>query len=150
MAILAPYAHSYVRLHRPDASPASVEWGYDNRTAAFRVPHSDPANRRVEHRLPGGDANPYLSLALMLGAGLAGMQQQIEPGPEVSDRPAVSERGALPADLSEALVELQACPIMNEVFGAPFIELYNMIKQHELSEQAADADFAIKHLLARS
>jgi len=150
MAILAPYAHSYVRLHRPDASPASVEWGYDNRTAAFRVPHSDPANRRVEHRLPGGDANPYLSLALMLGAGLAGMQQQIEPGPEVSDRPAVSERGALPADLHEALVELQACPIMTEVFGAPFIELYNMIKQHELDEQAADADFAIKHLLSRS
>lgn len=150
MAILAPYAHSYVRLQRPDASPASVEWGYDNRTAAFRVPHSDAANRRVEHRLPGGDANPYLSLALMLGAGLAGMQQQIEPGPEVSDRPAQSARGALPLDLAEALAELQRCPIMGEALGAPFIELYGLIKQHELTEQAADADFAIKHLLARS
>ena len=150
IAILAPYAHSYVRLQRPDAAPASVEWGYDNRTVAFRIPHSNAANRRVEHRLPGGDANPYLSLALMLGAGLSGMQQQIEPGEEVSDRPAVSARGALPLNLAEALDELQRCPIMRETFGAPFIELYDMIKRHELSEQVADSDFALKHLLTRS
>ncbi|MBF7729010.1 glutamine synthetase family protein [Pseudomonas sp. N040] len=150
IALLAPYAHSYVRLQRPDAAPASVEWGYDNRTVAFRIPHSDPANRRVEHRLPGGDANPYLSLALMLGAGLSGMQQQLEPGPEVSDRPAASARGALPLNLGEALDDLQRCPIMLEVFGAPFIELYNLIKRHELGEQDADPDFALKHLLARS
>ena len=150
IAILAPYAHSYVRLQRPDAAPASVEWGYDNRTVAFRVPHSNPANRRVEHRLPGGDANPYLSLALMIGAGLSGMQQHLEPGPEISDRPAVSARGALPLNLTEALDELERCPIMCEAFGAPFIELYSLIKRHELSEQAADPDFALKHLLVRS
>src|SRR3990167_2987438 len=150
MAFLAPYAHSYVRLHRPDASPASVEWGFDNRTAAFRVPQSNPANRRVEHRLPGGDANPYLSLALMLGAGLIGIQQQIQPGPEVSDRAAVSARGALPMNLAEALDELQRCPIMADIFSADFLMLYDMIKRFELDEQAADADFAIKHLLDRS
>lgn len=150
IAILAPYAHSYVRLQRPDAAPASAEWGYDNRTVAFRIPHSDAANRRVEHRLPGGDANPYLSLALMLGAGLCGMQQQLEPGAEVSDRPANAARGALPLDLGEALDELLRCPIMVEVFGAPFIELYSMIKRHEMGEQDADPDFALKHLLARS
>ena len=150
IAILAPYAHSYVRLQRPDAAPASVEWGYDNRTVAFRIPHSDPANRRVEHRLPGGDANPFLSLALMIGAGLIGMQQRLEPGPEVSDRPAVSVRGALPLNLAQALEDLERCSIMREIFGAPFIELYCMIKRHELSEQVADPDFALKHLLARS
>ncbi|MDO8697320.1 MAG: glutamine synthetase family protein [Pseudomonas sp.] len=150
MAFLAPYAHSYVRLQRPDASPASVEWGFDNRTAAFRVPQSNPANRRVEHRLPGGDANPYLSLALMLGAGLIGIQQQIQPGPEVSDRAAVSARGALPMNLAEALDELQRCPIMADIFSADFLMLYDMIKRFELDEQAADADFAIKHLLDRS
>ena len=150
LAILAPYAHSYVRLQRPDAAPASAEWGYDNRTVAFRVPHSDAANRRVEHRLPGGDANPYLSLALMLGAGLYGMQQQLEPGPEVSDRPAVASGGGLPLSLEAALDELQRCPVLTEILGAPFIELYDMIKRHELGEQQADADFARKHLLTRS
>lgn len=150
MAFLAPYAHSYVRLQRPDASPASVEWGFDNRTAAFRVPQSNPANRRVEHRLPGGDANPYLSLALMLGSGLIGMQQQIQPGPEVSDREAVSAHGALPMQLSEALDDLQQCPIMADIFSADFLALYDMVKRFELDEQAADADFAIKHLRDRS
>ena len=150
MAILAPYAHSYVRLQRPDAAPASVEWGYDNRTVAFRIPQSDPANRRLEHRLPGGDANPYLSLALMIGSGLSGMQQRLEPSPEASDRPAAAARGALPLNLAEALDELQACPLMGETFGAPFIELYTLIKRHELTEQDADPDFALKHLLDRS
>ena len=155
MAILAPYAHSYVRLQRPDAAPASAEWGYDNRTVAFRIPHADPANRRLEQRLPGGDANPYLSLALMIGAGLSGMQQRLEPGPEVSDRPAElvansNSHAALPMELEQALKEFERCPTMLEVFGAPFIELYTLIKRHELGEQAADPDFAIKHLLDRS
>jgi glutamine synthetase len=150
IAVLAPYVHSYVRLQRPDAAPASVEWGYDNRTVAFRIPHSDPANRRLEHRLPGGDANPYLSLALMIGAGLSGMQQRLEPGPEASDRPAEAASGALPLNLTQALDEWERCPIMREAFGAPFIELYTLIKRHELNEQDADPDFAIKHLLDRS
>lgn len=150
IAILAPYAHSYIRLQRPDAAPASAEWGYDNRTVAFRIPRSDAANRRVEHRLPGGDANPYLSLALMLGAGLIGMRDAMEPGPETSDRPAEQARAALPTALPEALDELQRCAILGETLGAPFIELYNLIKRHELNEQAADGDFALKHLLARS
>ncbi len=150
MAILAPYAHSYVRLRRADASPASAEWGFDNRTVAFRVPHSSPAQRRVEQRLPGGDANPYLSLALMLGAGLIGMQQQIEPGPERSAGVADAAQARLPLELGAALDEFQRCPIMAQVFGADFIELYDMIKRHELVEQAADEDFALKHLLSRS
>ena len=86
----------------------------------------------------------------MIGAGLIGMQQRLEPGPEVSDRPAVSVRGALPLNLAQALEDLGRCSIMREIFGAPFIELYCMIKRHELSEQVADPDFALKHLLARS
>jgi glutamine synthetase len=78
------------------------------------------------------------------------MQQQIQPGPEVSDREAVSARGALPMQLSEALDELQRCPIMAAIFSADFLALYDMVKRFELEEQAADADFAFKHLLDRS
>lgn len=150
MAILAPYVHSYQRLLSPDASPESVEWGYDNRTAAFRVPLSDSANRRLEHRLPGGDANPYLTLALMIGAGLSGIQQQLPAREAINDRSAASATGALPLHLSEALEELQRCPLMAEALGSDFIELYAMVKRFELNEQQADADFAIKHLLHRS
>ncbi len=149
MAMLAPYAHSYLRIARPDASPASADWGFDDRRVAFRIPPSDPANRRLEHRLPGGDANPYLALALMVGTGLIGMQQQLKPSAaHGSGTPPPT--APLPPNLDEALVALENCPLLGEVFGAGFIGLYAMVKRHELTEQAADADFALRHLLARS
>jgi len=103
----------------------------------------------VEHRLPGGDANPYLSLALMLGTGLVGMRDKLQPS---------AQRGAgsaavtppLPRDLEQALRALEACPLAGEVLGTAFVQLYAMVKRHELTEQAADPDFAVKHLLSRS
>ena len=149
MAVLAPFAHSYLRIARPDASPANADWGHDDRTVAFRIPASNAANRRVEHRLPGGDANPYLTLALMLGTGLIGMRDKLQPS---------AQRGAgsaavtppLPRDLEQALRSLEACPLAGEVLGAGFVQLYAMVKRHELTEQAQDPDFALKHLLSRS
>jgi len=150
MAMLAPYAHSYLRIARPDASPASADWGHDDRRVAFRIPQSNPANRRLEHRLPGGDANPYLALALMLGTGRIGMQQQREPSPARGCSEANSAAALLPQNLDDALAALEACPLLGEVFGAGFIGLYTMVKRHELSEQAANADFALRHLLTRS
>ena len=149
MAVLAPYAHSYLRIARPDASPANADWGHDDRTVALRIPASNAANRRVEHRLPGGDSNPYLTLALMLGTGLLGMRDQLSPSPErVSGGGAITP--PLPRDLEQALTALEACPMAREVLGAGFVQLFAMVKRHELTEQAADADFAIKHLLSRS
>jgi glutamine synthetase len=150
MAMLAPYAHSYLRIARPDASPASADWGHDDRRVAFRIPQSNPANRRMEHRLPGGDANPYLALALMLGTGLIGMQQQLAPSPARGSSDANAGAAPLPQNLDDALAALEACPLLGEVFGAGFIDLYAMVKRHELTEQAADADFALRHLLVRS
>jgi glutamine synthetase len=148
MALLAPYAHSYLRIARPDASPANADWGHDDRTVAFRIPQSSPSQRRLEHRLPGGDANPYLTLALMLGAGLIGMQQHIAPSPARGSSSAPT--APLPQNLEDALAALENCPLLGEVLGAGFIKMYAMVKRHELSEQAADADFALRHLLGRS
>ncbi len=115
----------------------------------FASPKSDPANRRLEHRLPGGDANPYLALALMLGTGLIGLQQQLAPSP-ARGVGADSATAPLPQKLDDALAALENCPLLGEVFGAGFIGLYAMVKRHELTEQAADADFALRHLLVRS
>ncbi len=61
MPIFAPYINSYRRLTRFMAAPINVQWGYDNRTVGFRVPHASPAARRVENRIPGVDCNPYLA-----------------------------------------------------------------------------------------
>ncbi|MEM9744994.1 MAG: glutamine synthetase family protein, partial [Pseudomonadota bacterium] len=72
MLILAPHFNSYRRFTDESLAPTRVSWGVDNRTVALRIPDSDAANRRVEHRVAGADANPYLTLTALLGAGLMG------------------------------------------------------------------------------
>ena len=72
--------NSYQRLCHPYASPNNACWSYDNRAAGLRIPASGPVARRVENRLPGADANPYLAIAASLAAGLHGLQLQLEPG----------------------------------------------------------------------
>jgi glutamine synthetase len=73
MALLAPNVNSYRRITRFQVAPINVQWGYDNRTAGLRVPMSDAQSRRVENRLSGADANPYLAKAASLACGYLGM-----------------------------------------------------------------------------
>jgi glutamine synthetase len=75
MALLAPNVNSYRRITRFQVAPINVQWGYDNRTAGLRIPGSDPQSRRVENRLSGADANPYLASAASLACGYLGMVQ---------------------------------------------------------------------------
>lgn len=84
----------------------------------------------------------------MLGTGLVGMQQRIASSPARGSSSAPT--APLPQNLEDALVALENCPLLGEVLSAGFIKLYAMVKRHELSEQAADADFALRHLLGRS
>src|SRR5690606_2846670 len=64
-AVFAPNFDSYRRFMPGSHAPTRVAWGYDNRTAALRVPESDLIATRIEHRVPGADANPYLAIAAM-------------------------------------------------------------------------------------
>ncbi len=82
MALLAPNVNSYRRITRFQVAPINVQWGYDNRTAGLRVPMSDAQSRRVENRLSGADANPYLAMAASLACGYLGMIEGL-----VADRP---------------------------------------------------------------
>ena len=77
MLIFAPYVNSYRRYVSNSQAPVNLEWGYDNRTTGLRIPHSTPAARRVENRIAGADANPYLAIAASLAAGLAGMDERL-------------------------------------------------------------------------
>jgi glutamine synthetase len=74
-ALFAPNVNSYQRLCHPYASPNNACWSHDNRAAGLRIPASSPVARRVENRLPGADANPYLAIAASLAAGLHGIEQ---------------------------------------------------------------------------
>jgi glutamine synthetase len=79
MPLYAPNVNAYRRYVAGNQAPVNVHWGHDNRTTGLRVPHSAPAARRVENRLAGADANPYLAVAATLAAGLAGMQRAAPP-----------------------------------------------------------------------
>ena len=67
-------------------APMSLTWGYDNRSVAVRIPNGKPAATRIEHRIAGADANPYLVLAAILAAMDEGMARQLPaPAPVVGN-----------------------------------------------------------------
>ncbi|MDR3482185.1 MAG: glutamine synthetase family protein [Burkholderiaceae bacterium] len=79
MLIYAPFVNSYRRFVTGSQAPINMHWGYDNRTAGLRIPISGAAARRVENRIAGADANPYLAIAASLAAGLAGIEEGLTP-----------------------------------------------------------------------
>jgi glutamine synthetase len=130
MPIFAPYINSYRRLSRFMAAPISVQWGYDNRTVGFRVPHSSPAARRVENRIPGVDCNPYLALAATLAAGYLGMTQGLEPtAPLTSD--GYRQSYELPRNLEEGLALMRGADPLKEMLGEAFVKAYVALKETE-------------------
>ena len=133
MAFLAPYVNSYRRITRHSAAPINLQWGHDNRTVGFRIPHSNAAARRVENRIIGADANPYLAIASTLAAGYLGMTMALEPTPE-SKGSAYNMDYELPRSLFESLDVMLACQEIKDVMGDRFVRLYNSVKQLEYAE----------------
>jgi glutamine synthetase len=133
MAMAAPYVNSYRRIVRHGAAPINVQWGHDNRTVGFRIPGSTPENRRVENRVIGADANPYLAIAITLACGWLGIVEELEPTPE-SAGSAYSLDYELPRSLSEALSELRDCKPLHRVLGEEFIGVFLAVKELEYAE----------------
>ena len=101
--IFAPYANSYARLV-PDAhAPTGVCWAYENRTASLRIPASPGTARRVEHRVAGGDCNPYLLLAVILGSALDGIERGLQPPPVIEGNAYALDLPGLASDWAEAI-----------------------------------------------
>ena len=75
----APYANSFERFVAGAHAPTSATWGYENRTVAVRIPSGPRAATRIEHRVAGGDANPYLMFAAIFGAALEGIEANAKP-----------------------------------------------------------------------
>jgi glutamine synthetase len=133
MAIVAPYVNSYRRIVRHTAAPINLQWGIDNRTVGFRVPVSGAQDRRIENRIIGADANPYLALAVTLACGYLGMVDALEPTPIVEGS-AYKMPVELPQGLPEALHHLRNETRLREVLGDRFIDVYSAIKELEHQE----------------
>ena len=128
--LCAPYVNSYRRIARYMAAPINLQWGYDNRTVGLRVPYSAPLSRRVENRLAGADANPYLAIAATLAAGYLGVVEQLEPrAPETGN--AYKLPLELPRNLDIALSRFEASEAAAKALGERFVHVYAAIKQRE-------------------
>ncbi|GAB2893717.1 glutamine synthetase family protein [Paraburkholderia jirisanensis] len=130
MPIFAPYINSYRRLSRFMAAPINVQWGYDNRTVGFRIPHSAPAARRIENRIPGVDCNPYLAIAGTLAAGYLGMTQHLSPT-EPLGTDGYQLPYQLPRNLEEGLTLMAACAPLAETLGEQFVKAFVTLKETE-------------------
>jgi glutamine synthetase len=131
--LLAPYVNSYRRLVPGGAAPINVEWGNDNRSAGLRVPYSPTAARRIENRLAGSDANPYIAIAASLACGYLGIKKALEPRPAVVGNAYRSDH-QLPRGLLEALTEFEDSADLHEVLGKRFSHVYLSLKRSEFEE----------------
>jgi len=130
MSFFAPNVNSYRRISRFESAPINTHWGYDNRTVGLRVPMCTPASMRVENRVAGADANPYLALAASLACGYLGMINDLEPS-EALQVSGYDQPYGLPRSLEEALRHLVECAPLQELLGERFVRAYTAVKEKE-------------------
>ncbi len=120
----APTVNSYKRYQSATFAPTAVAWGRDNRTCGFRMV-GEKESLRVENRIPGADANPYLAFAATLGAGLYGIKNKIEPPPEFRGNAYESSAvPGVPKSLYKAIRLLEASKAAREIFTDDVFEHY--------------------------
>lgn len=130
--LFAPNVNSFRRMRPSYSAPINLQWGYDNRSCGLRVPITDAQNTRVETRVPGADANPYLATAAALACGYIGMRDNVEPAPMAEGNAYLHER-TLPRSLDEGLDRMLRCEPVIELLGEKFVRAFHRIKADELS-----------------
>ncbi len=147
--LFAPNVNSFRRMRPNHSAPINLQWGYDNRSCGLRVPITDAPNMRVETRLPGADANPYLALAATLVCGYIGIRDAIEPMAMVDGNAYLHER-SLPRNLDEGLDRLAKCDRVIELIGERFVQAFIDIKAAELNAyQGVISSWERDHLLLK-
>lgn len=133
MLIFAPHHNSYRRLWRGMQGPLQPTWGYENRYVALRVPNGDGEARRIEHRIAGADANPYLQVAAILAGILYGIENKLVADPPSTGGPS-DEEPVLPANWYEALRAFENSELVAQSLGEDFQDAFMQIKRSEQLE----------------
>jgi glutamine synthetase len=137
LAMCSSTVNAYKRLVPGAWAPTAANWGVQNRTAAVRVINDQPESTRVEFRVPSADTNPYLALSMMLGAGLAGIRERIEPPAGSAEdfyASTPAQDAVFPRDLHEAADRLRASSKARELFGSDFVESFAESREVEHRE----------------
>lgn len=134
MALTHHTVNAYRRHSPGNWAPKGATWAPENYSAAARVVTTRDDRCRLEYRLPGSDTNPYLALAYVIGAGLWGIDQQLELGPPLlsgspDDEP--SDREPLPDSLVEAAERLRNSRAIRSIFGDAFVDHHSLMCSHE-------------------
>lgn len=138
--LFAPHENSYDRLVPNAHAPTGIGWAYENRTSAIRIPASSPAARRIEHRTPGGDVNPYLTLAAVLGAALNGIEDRLDCPAPITGNAYDHDLEQLPGSWAAAIDAFETCPEIKRIFPQHLIENLLMTKRQELHYMAELSD----------
>jgi glutamine synthetase len=134
VAIFAPSFNAYRRFQPGCHAPTYPCWGYENRTVAVRVPAGSNAARRLEHRVAGADANPYLLFAVLLSAMLEGMQQKLNPVLPVSGDGYAQEQDTLPVYIQDAVKLFSESEFIKANLGTELQRIFTLTKEQEIAE----------------
>ncbi|HPD93345.1 MAG: glutamine synthetase [Rhodobacter sp.] len=144
--LLAPHANSYDRLV-PDAhAPTGIAWAYENRTAAVRIPSGNRRARRIEHRVAGGDINPYLMMAGVLGAALTGIEDSLTPPAPITGNAYELDLPQMPTTWQDAVDAFESSPEMARIFDPQLIENLLRTKRQEIRYMAEMTPDEVLHL----
>lgn len=131
--IFAPHANSFARMVPGAHAPTGISWAYENRTAAIRVPSGHPQARRIEHRVSGGDTNPYLMLAAVLGAAINGIEDANAPPAPITGNAYDQELPQIPNTWDAAITAFENDPHVARIFAPELIANYALTKRQELA-----------------
>jgi len=134
LAMIGSTVNSYSRLVPGYWAPTSATWGVDNRTTAIRAIPGSAKSQRVEYRVAGADANPYLALSAALASGLWGIEHKIEPDAPIPGNAYENislDSRRLPATLWDAAQALKASAVARKIFGDTFVDHYAASREWE-------------------
>ncbi|MTB50955.1 glutamine synthetase family protein [Lewinella sp. W8] len=150
MPLLAPTINSYKRYVAGSWAATGMNWGIGNRTTALRVIAADPGSTRLETRLPGADANPYLSIAAALAAGLYGIERELPLTTEAIQGNAYADQDqpSLPRTLAEAVGRMKASELPGQLLGDAFCRHFIATREWEVRQhEVAVTDWELRRYL---
>jgi len=132
MTLFAPHMNSYRRMRAETYAPTVPVWGYENRTTALRIPAGAPEAKRIEHRVAGADANPYLVVAAVLGTALRGLQNRAAAPAPITGNAYASSTPSIECGWQESLAVFEQSPVIQDLFDPLLIKMMAALKKQEV------------------
>lgn len=129
--LFAPHANSYRRLQPGSYAPITCCWGYDHRAAAIRVPATHGKGARLEHRVAGADANPYLVVAAILEGIHQGLENQSDPGAPITMEANLTQYKHLTGNWENAIQTWQQSQTAQQISTPDFHHMYTISRRAE-------------------